>query len=198
MIDYADDLLGKADYGEMTWLGYLYQSIHENTDENRMETAENALNFGQYDLALSIYAAEGKDKNMIAYCRGRVKESHGDYQAALQSYMALAPDWSNRGRTRQNAAETILTRPDVAGTEFLAAFCLTGKGMQDFVGQAKKAWQYKYGESKSSHFYDALFEALSDYPFLARAFAKWTWQKEAGIEKAGEAIAAAADLWPLG
>ena len=198
LIDYADDLLGKADYGEMTWLGYLYQSIHENTDENRMETAENALNFGQYDLALSIYAAEGKDKNMIAYCRGRVKESHGDYQAALQSYMALAPDWSNRGRTRQNAAETILTRPDVAGTEFLAAFCLTGKGMQDFVGQAKKAWQYKYGESKSSHFYDALFEALSDYPFLARAFAKWTWQKEAGIEKAGEAIAAAADLWPLG
>ncbi len=197
LIDYTDDLLGKADYGEMTWLGYLYQSIHENTDENRMETAENALNFGQYELALSIYAAEGKDENMIAYCRGRVKESHGDYKAALQSYAGLAPDWSNRGRTRQNAAETMLTRPDVEGPEFLAAFCLTGRGMQDFVLQAKKAWQYKYGEVRSSHFYTALYEALQNYPFLTRAFAKWTWQKEAAIEKAGEAIAAAADLWPL-
>lgn len=197
LIDYADDLLGKADYGEMTWLGYLYQNIHENTAENRHETAENALNFGQYELALSIYASEGRDENMTAYCRGRVAESHGDYEAAMRAYVSLAPDWSNRGRTRQNAAETLLTRPDVAGREFLAAYCLTGRGSEDLIAQAKEAWRYKYGEAKQRYFYEALFEALQTYPCLQQSFTCWREIEEQRLQKTQAAVQRAVAEWPL-
>lgn len=197
LIDYADDLLGKADYGEMTWLGYLYQNIHENTAENRHETAENALNFGQYELALSIYASEGRDENMTAYCRGRVAESHGDYEAAMRAYVSLAPDWSNRGRTRQNAAETLLTRPDIAGREFLAAYCLTGRGSEDLIAQAKEAWRYKYGEAKQRYFYEALFEALQTYPCLQQSFTRWREIEEQRLQKTQAAVQRAVAEWPL-
>lgn len=197
LIDYADDLLGKADYGEMTWLGYLYQNIHENTAENRHETAENALNFGQYELALSIYASEGRDENMTAYCRGRVAESHGDYEAAMRAYVSLAPDWSNRGRTRQNAAETLLTHPDIAGREFLAAYCLTGRGSEDLIAQAKEAWRYKYGEAKQRYFYEALFEALQTYPCLQQSFTRWREIEEQRLQKTQAAVQRAVAEWPL-
>lgn len=197
LIDYADDLSSKADYGEMTWLGYLYQSVHENVAENRLETAEHALDFGQYDLALQIYEAEGRDAAMTAYCRGRLLESRGDYAAALGAYALLPADWSNHGRTRRNAPETLLRRPDVPGKEFLAAYALTEKGGADFVVQAQQAWQYKYGREAQRDFYTALFEGLQSYPWLHASLACWGANAVRRIEAGYEGIHRAAGAWPL-
>ncbi|MGO5129795.1 hypothetical protein [Mitsuokella jalaludinii] len=197
LIDYVDDLRGKADYGEMNWLGYLYRSVYENVAENRLETAEHALDFGQYDLALRIYEEEGRDANMIAYCRGRLQESRGAYAAALQSYAGLAADWSDHGRTRRNAPEMLLARPDVAGREFLAAYALTGKGREDFVVQAQQAWHYKYGKDNARSFYEALWEGMQCYAWLPSCLEQWADGAAARIAEDYEGIRQAACQWPL-
>lgn len=176
LIDYANDLMGESDYGKMTWLRYLYQEINEGAAENRLETAEHALDYGQYDLALHIYEAEGNDPNMIAYCRGRLLESRGNYASALKTYAELDIGWSDHGRTRQNAPETMMTRPDIAGREFLAAYALADKSRIDFITEAQQAWHYKYS-TEDDHglqkFYEALFDGLQMYPWMQEALGNW-------------------------
>lgn len=203
LIDYADDLTGKADYGEMTWLSYLYQGVRENVAENRLETAEHALNFGQYDLALRIYEAEGRDANMIAYCRGRLLESRGAYAAALRAYAGIAADWSDHGRTRRHAPETMMARPDIAGSEFLAAYALTGRAGKDFITAAQQAWRYKYGMGEeqgskdAANFYEALFEGLRVYPWLQTSLAGWAANAAQRIQSDYRQVHQAVCQWPL-
>ncbi|SHF10071.1 RNase H1/viroplasmin domain-containing protein [Schwartzia succinivorans] len=172
LIDRCDNLFAPAKEDGLTWLGYIYQCVSENADENRMETAENALNFGQYELALSIFTQEGKDKNMIAYCRGKVMEKRGDFHQAVESYANLDADWNDRGRTRENSVDGILGHPDIEGAEFLGAYLLSRRGEKDLLTMAKREWTYKYG-SKAG-FYEAFYEALELYPFAAEPFHRWT------------------------
>ena len=181
LIDRCDNLLAQAKEDGLTWLGYIYQCVSENADENRLETAENALNFGQYELALNIFTQEGKDKNMIAYCRGKVMEKRGDFHQAVESYAMLDADWNDRGRTRDNSVDSMLVHPDIGGAEFLGAYLLSRRGEKELLPMAKQEWISKYGNE--TDFYEAFFDALELYPFSSEHFHKWT---ESIIEHIGK------------
>lgn len=172
LVDKCESLLADTSYMDSSWLGYAYQCITENMDDSRLETAENALNFGQYELALDIFRRESQDSNMINYCQGKVHEKHKQYHEALQSYGLLEANWFSQGRTRKNSAEDMLKKPDLSGREFLGAFILSQAGEENLLLQAREAWQYKYGDMKG--FYEAFYGALGDYGFAAEAFGRWT------------------------
>lgn len=193
LIDRCDHLLMQAKEGNLTWLGYIYQCVSENADENRLETAENALNFGQYELALNIFTQEGKDKNMIAYCRGKVLENRGDFHQAIESYASLDADWNDRGRTRENSVDSMMRHPDIDGVEFLGAYLLSQRGAEDLLPMAKAAWASKYG--KDAGFYEAFFDALELYPFAAEPLHRWTEGMIANIEQGIEKIRQTAAGW---
>lgn len=101
LVDKCQSLQDDCPYVQGTWLSYIYQGIKENMADNKMETAENALNFGQYELALDIYLQEGKEQQTIDYCRGKVWEQRKDYHQALLSYEKLPASWFSQGRTRK-------------------------------------------------------------------------------------------------
>ncbi len=172
LVDKCESLLADTHYMDSSWLGYAYQCITENMDDSRLETAENALNFGQYELALDIFRRESQDANMINYCQGKVYEKHKAYHEALQSYGQLEPGWFSQGRTRKNSAEDMLKKPDLSGREFLGAYILSQAGEENLLLRAMDAWQYKYGSMRQ--FYEAFYEALRYYGFGAEAFGRWT------------------------
>ena len=150
LVDKCQSLQDDCPYVQGTWLSYIYQGIKENMADNKMETAENALNFGQYELALDIYLQEGKEQQMIDYCRGKVWEQRKDYHQALLSYEKLPASWFSQGRRRKTV---------------VSLFC------ESWMQKAEEAWKYKYG--KVAGFYEALFEALTAYETSRKAFASW-------------------------
>lgn len=161
IVDKCESLQEDCPYTNGNWLAYIYQGIKENMADNKIETAENALNFGQYELALDIYLRDGKEQEMIDYCRGKAFEQKKDYCKALVSYERLPAGWFSQGRTRKNSAESILRKPDVEGREFLGAYMLTAAARGNMLEAAKEAWKYKYGHIAG--FYEALYGAVAMY-----------------------------------
>ena len=82
---------------------------------------------------------------MIAYCKGKVREKHGDFPGALESYAAISRQWHDRGRSRSNSVLTLLRQPEIEEPEFLAAFLLAHEGNRHLLQQAQAAWQSQYG-----------------------------------------------------
>lgn len=193
LLDRCDDFRSHPEGERLTWLGHIYQCVSENAAENRLETAENALDFGQYELALSIYTREGKDPDMIAYCRGKVMENRGDFHQAIESYAALGEDWNDRGRRRQNSVDAMLNHPDIEGAEFLGAYFLSERGESDPVPRAKAAWESKYGDTEG--FYEAFHDALELYPFASGALHRWTETMIAKLGRETQKIRQSAAGW---
>lgn len=168
LVDRVPDILEKSSYTNETWLGYIYSSLRVASDEKRIETAENALNFGQYELALSIYRQEGEDENMIRYCEGKVQELRGEFTAAIRSYANIVPEWNNRGRTRANSVGGLLKSPDIAGAVYLAAYFLSLTPGENMLTAAKAAYSYKYGSEDD--FYRDLYAAMEEFDFASDCF----------------------------
>ena len=172
IVDKCESLQEDCPYINGNWLAYIYQGIKENMADNKLETAENALNFGQYELALDIYLRDGKEQEMIDYCRGKAFEQKKDYCQALLSYERLPAGWFSQGRTRKNSAESILRKPDAEGREFLGAYMLTAAAGENMLENAKEAWKYKYGNMAG--FYEALYGAVDVYKTSREALGSWT------------------------
>ncbi|MBR6267294.1 MAG: hypothetical protein IKR28_03045 [Selenomonadaceae bacterium] len=172
LLDRCDELEGQRPGGSQTWLEYLRLSIREDIGENPLEIAENALNFGQYELAFNIYSHDGRDSNMAAYCRGKLLESRNDFPSALESYARISADWSNRGRNRANSVEGLLKNPDIEGEEFLGAYFLSEQGRENLIPGARSAWRRKFGNDRG--FYEALGDMLELYSFTGSYFSDWT------------------------
>lgn len=187
LLDRCDDLEEQSATGGRTWLEYLRLSVREDLGENPLEIAENALNFGQYELAYNIYSRNSGDCNMAAYCRGKMLENRSDFPGALESYAQLEADWSNRGRTRSNSVDGLLKEPDIEGEEFLGAYFLSDKGVDNLIPLAKAAWMRKYGDDKG--FYEALEGMFELYPFTRVYFSSWTDVMAGRLEGAVSRIA---------
>lgn len=193
----CDNLLDTAPDGQQTWLGYLYQCITESIVESNLETAEHALNFGQYELAYNIYAKDGKDMDMIAYCQGKAREMKKNFLGAIESYASISRSWSSKGRNRQNSVETLMKQPDLEGADFLAAYVLSERyarsrdGQQDnWLLAAQQAWEYKFGSLNRKAFYEALADAVEMYPFMEEYISGWSRQMEQAFQRSAAAISA--------
>lgn len=145
LIESVQDLRASGPDARHTWLDCLKQCLSASDSYDRLETAEQALTFGQYELALQIFLREAHDSDMIAYCKGKVREKHGDFPGALESYAAISRQWHDRGRSRSNSVLTLLRQPEIEGPEFLAAFLLAHEGNRHLLQQAQAAWQSQYG-----------------------------------------------------
>ncbi|WP_298465911.1 viroplasmin family protein [uncultured Mitsuokella sp.] len=179
LIDCAADLGDTSPYQHQTWLVCLQSRLSAGDQYERLETAERALDFGQYELALKIYLREGSDPDMIAYCRGKVQEDRGDFAAALYSYAAIPAGWSDRGRSRSHGAAALLHQPDIEGPEFVAAFLLARAGAPQLLQEARTAWEEAYGPGDAA-FYQALQTALSRYDFAGASLLAWNRQVQQG------------------
>lgn len=194
LIDCAADLGALSPYQHQTWLVCLQSRLSAGDQYERFETAERALDFGQYELALKIYLREGSDPDMIAYCRGKVQEDRGDFAAALYSYAAIPAGWSDHGRSRSNGAAALLHQPDIEGPEFVAAFLLARAGAPQLLQEARGAWEEAYGSGDAA-FYQALQTALGRYDFAGASLLAWNRQVQQGtrdslsrIERARAAV----------
>lgn len=182
LIDCAADLGDTSPYQHQTWLVCLQSRLSAGDQYERFETAERALDFGQYELALKIYLREGSDPDMIAYCRGKVQEDRGDFAAALYSYAAIPAGWSDHGRSRSNGAAALLHQPDIEGPEFVAAFLLARAGAPQLLQEARTAWEEAYGPGDAA-FYQALQTALGRYDFAGASLLAWNRQVQQGIRE---------------
>lgn len=192
LIDCAADLDALSPYQQQTWLACLQNRLSAGDQYERLETAERALDFGQYELALKIYLRENNDPYMIAYCRGKVQENRGDFAAALHSYAAIPASWSDHGRSRSNGAAALLHQPDIEGPEFVAAFLLAHEEASHLLQEARAAWTAAYGcgeeredaaaaaEDASAAFYQALQTALGRYDFAGASLLAWNRQVQQG------------------
>ena len=200
LIECCDNLLDIAPDGQQTWLGYLYQCVTESIVESNLETAEHALNFGQYELAYNIYAKDGKEPDMIAYCQGKAREMKKNFLGAIESYASISRSWSNKGRNRQNSVETLLKQPELEGADFLAAYVLSERYAVSREGQqenwllaAQQAWEYKFGSLNRKAFYEALTDAVEMYPFMEEYISGWSRQMLGFFQRSAAAISTTLD-----
>lgn len=200
LIECCDNLLDTAPDGQQTWLGYLYQCVTESIVESNLETAEHALNFGQYELAYNIYAKDGKEPDMIAYCQGKAREMKKNFLGAIESYASIGRSWSNKGRNRQNSVETLLKQPELEGADFLAAYVLSERYAVSREGQqenwllaAQQAWEYKFGSLNRKAFYEALTDAVEMYPFMEEYISGWSRQMLGFFQRSAAAISTTLD-----
>lgn len=193
LIEICEDLEGQR-YGE-SWLDYLEHCLQENVPENRLEMAENAMNYGHFELALRIYAEQGTDEAMTAYCRGKVLETRGDFAEALTCYDSLPAKWSNRGRNRCNSVDSLLEAADIREREFLEAYVLSGRGNDDFVPRAMTAWEEKFGTTRG--FYEELFRLMEAKPFTRQVFSDWCRRRDMLLREKTESVVSIAGTFPV-
>lgn len=171
LIDRCDDLYGiHAETGEL-WINYIRHALGENTSENRLATAESALNYGQYELALDIFQKLGVEQELITYCQGKVNEMYGEYGEAVRIFGTLPDMWSNKGRNRQNSVDQLMTAPDVDEVSYIGAYILSCRGRENLLVEAKAAYESKFGDSKG--FYEAFGEAYLKYDFCSGELLSW-------------------------
>ena len=181
LLERCEDLTAPRKGGE-SWLDYLTAQLQAGSAAERLETAESALSFGQYRLAYEIWQSVGAPAELLTYVEGKLAEEEGDYPKALRLYAGLPADWQSRGRTRRNSVDTMLSRADIGGAEFLAAWLLRhqGEGVS-VLNRAKKIWRKKFGAAaQQDNFYSALHGALAAYPHAASAVQEWRLASMAG------------------
>lgn len=171
IIDKCEDMYGiHAETNEL-WINYIRRSLGENTPENRLETAESALNYGQYELALDIFQSLDVEQELITYCQGKVNEMYGEYGEAIRIFGTLPENWSNKGRNRQNSVDQMMGTPDIDEISYLGAYMLSGRGKDNLLPKAKEAYERKFGNGKG--FYDAFGEAYLKYDFCKGELLNW-------------------------
>lgn len=155
--------------------------LREVTDAEKLTIARDAMDYGQYKLALNVYAEILPNDNITIYARGKVFEEEKEYEKAILEYSKIEDNWQDKGRNKFNSVESLLKLPDIKPKDFLAAFILENSRYDDFLDNAKINYKSKFGEDKT--FYDELFNAISHYDFARNNIINWMTLVEEKIER---------------
>ena len=155
--------------------------LREVTEAEKLTIARDAMDYGQYKLALNIYDEILPNDNITVYAKGKVFEEEKEYENAILEYSKLENNWQDKGRNKFNSVESLLKVPDISKRDFLAAFVLGYSRFEDFLDTAKLNYKSKFGEDKS--FNDELFGAISHYDFARKNVMDWMGVIENKIER---------------
>ena len=173
--------------GGISWLQYVISQFKRDMLlETQLSLAENALNYGQYELAVTILSKWGQDENLLIYTRGKAAEKERDFCKAINYYGSINAEWHNRGRKRANCSEAMLGNPDVEPVEFIAAFVLSNGGVLNMLEDCRQRFIAKYGYEKG--YYHQVQECLNRYPFLEEMFSRWAKCEAVNIKNSSEKV----------
>lgn len=154
--------------------------LRETTDAEKLTVAKDAMDYGQYKLALQIYGEILPNDNITLYAKAKVFEEEREYENALLTYAKLDENWQDKGRNKYNSVEGLLKVSDINRRDFLAAFILGNSQSENFLDEAKANYKSKFGDDKS--FFDELYNAVSYYEFARKNIINWFNITESKIE----------------
>lgn len=160
--------------------------LREVTEAEKLTIARDAMDYGQYKLALQIYNEIVPNDNITLYAKGKVFEEEKEYENAIVTYSKLNNNWQDKGRNKFNSVEALLKFPDIKPRDYLAAFILGYSNNENFLDDAKLNYKSKFGEDKN--FNDELFNAISHYEFARNNIINWMNITESKIEKSQRII----------
>ena len=171
-IEECPDLLSPRPNYEGTWLKYIEaQVMRPKTDEEMLATAGTAMDYEQYSLAHEIYRQLKPEAWITLYCQGKIQEQEKNYSEAVRTYAELAYDWQDRGRNRQNSVDALLRAPDIEKEDYLAALIISRHEQANFLAEAHRCYEEKYGEDQD--FQNMLWLAMEKHDFVPDMMYGW-------------------------
>ncbi|MBR3623258.1 MAG: DUF2075 domain-containing protein [Selenomonadaceae bacterium] len=156
IIEECEDLYGEKTGFSGNFISYVKNLISsEITTEEKMAVARDAIDYGQYKLALRIYEEILPNDETVYYLRGKILESEKRYSEAIENYYKLSPKWKNQGKSRQNAVDLMLRAKSTAPQDFIEALLLRYEVLTEFFTVGKKKFEARY--KNSIGFYDEVF-----------------------------------------
>ncbi|MBO6178886.1 MAG: hypothetical protein J6O04_06920 [Selenomonadaceae bacterium] len=162
IIDECKDLYGEKSSYSGNYISYIKNLISsEVTVEEKMKVARDAIDFGQYKLALKIYEEVSPTDETVYYLKGKIFEGEKRYGDALDNYFKLSANWQIQGKNRKNAVDSCFKVKNIKPNDFMRALILKYGNLTEFFSIGKEKFEARYRNTIG--FYDAFFDAIEQY-----------------------------------